>query len=70
MKRQEVSKRWAFGLAGGEAVAVGQGLQRLSGLIWFWDGVEQCGGGFGGELAQGGGGPRELALVVGLSDGS
>jgi hypothetical protein len=47
----------------------GDGLQRLSGLIWFWDGVEQLGGGFRGELAQGGGGPRELALVFGLSDG-
>ncbi len=51
MKRQEVSKRWAFWLAGREAVAVGHGLRRLSGLIWFWDGVEQCGGGFRGELA-------------------
>jgi len=70
MKREEESKSWAFGLVGGEAVLVGQGLRRLSGLIWFWDGVEQWGGGFRGELAQGGGGgPRELALVIGLSDG-
>lgn len=56
MKSQEGSKSWAFGLVGGQAVAVGHGLERLSGLIWFWEGVEQRGGGFRGELAQRGDG--------------
>lgn len=52
MKSQEVSKSGAFGLAGEQAVAAGHGLPRLSGLIWFCDGVEWCGGGFRGEVVQ------------------